>query len=117
MIIKFYNFKCSLLFHTFQITGIGLRAVFTLISQAKFTDSHFCEHALRALLDVLQGHPPEELAQEPPEVFFIFVDGLPNTSIFTFCVDLICCTYLDSFRSEIFVLIWELIFYSTPQLF
>ncbi|XP_063374022.1 E3 ubiquitin-protein ligase MYCBP2 [Cydia amplana] len=51
-----------------KITGIGLRTVFSLISQARFTDAHFCEHALRALLDVLQGHAPEELVQEPTEI-------------------------------------------------
>ncbi|CAB3259025.1 unnamed protein product [Arctia plantaginis] len=51
-----------------KITGIGLRTVFALISQARFTDAAFCEQALSALLDVLQGHAPEELAQEPTEV-------------------------------------------------
>ncbi|CAH0578389.1 unnamed protein product [Chrysodeixis includens] len=51
-----------------KITGIGLRTVFTLISQARFTDAHFCESALGALLDVLQGHAPEELAHEPTEI-------------------------------------------------
>jgi hypothetical protein len=51
-----------------QVTGIGLRTVFALISQARFTDGEFCESALKALLDVLQGHTPEELAQEPTEV-------------------------------------------------
>lgn len=56
-----------------QITGIGLRTVFALISQARFTDALFCEQALKALLDVLQGHPPEELAQEPTEVCLFFI--------------------------------------------
>ncbi|RVE51528.1 hypothetical protein evm_003798 [Chilo suppressalis] len=51
-----------------KVTGIGLRTVFALISQARFTDSEFCENALKALLDVLQGHTPEELAQEPTEI-------------------------------------------------
>lgn len=55
-----------------QITGIGLRTVFALISQARFTDAVFCEQALSALLDVLQGHAPEELAQEPTEVIEFF---------------------------------------------
>lgn len=57
---------------TFQITGIGLCTVFSLISQARCTDAHFCEHALKALLDVLQGHSPEELVQEPSEVCLIY---------------------------------------------
>ncbi|XP_048488841.1 E3 ubiquitin-protein ligase MYCBP2 [Plutella xylostella] len=51
-----------------KITGVGLKTVFALISQARFTDADFCEHALRALLDVLQGHAPEELNQEPSEI-------------------------------------------------
>lgn len=51
-----------------QITGIGLRTVFALISQARESDAHFCERALGALLDVLQGHAPEDLAQEPADV-------------------------------------------------
>ncbi|XP_052752649.1 E3 ubiquitin-protein ligase MYCBP2 isoform X3 [Galleria mellonella] len=51
-----------------KVTGIGLRTVFALISQARFTDAKFCEQALKALLDVLQGHTPEELAQEPTEI-------------------------------------------------
>lgn len=50
------------------MTGIGLRTVFALISQARFTDAEFSQNALKALLDVLQGHTPEELAQEPTEV-------------------------------------------------
>lgn len=57
---------------SFQITGIGLCTVFSLISQARCTDAHFCEHALKALLDVLQGHSPEELVQEPSEVCLIY---------------------------------------------
>lgn len=51
-----------------QITGIGLRTVFALIAQARCTDAQMCEHALGALLDVLQGHAPEELHQEPSDV-------------------------------------------------
>ncbi|CAH2036099.1 unnamed protein product, partial [Iphiclides podalirius] len=51
-----------------KITGIGLRMVFTLISQARFSDAQFCEHSLKALLDVLQGHTPEEMAHEPNEI-------------------------------------------------
>lgn len=51
-----------------QITGIGLRMVFALVAQARCADAQMCEHALRALLDVLQGHAPEELHQEPAEV-------------------------------------------------
>nr|XP_049693135.1 E3 ubiquitin-protein ligase MYCBP2 isoform X3 [Helicoverpa armigera] len=51
-----------------KITGIGLRSVFSLISQARFTNADFCEVALAALLDVLQGHAPEELAQEPTDI-------------------------------------------------
>ena len=51
-----------------QITGIGLKSVFSLISQARFSNAQFCEQALSALLDVLQGHAPEELAQEPTDV-------------------------------------------------
>ncbi|KAJ0183671.1 hypothetical protein K1T71_000094 [Dendrolimus kikuchii] len=51
-----------------KITGIGLRTVFSLISQARFRDANFCELSLMALLDVLQGHAPEELAQEPSEI-------------------------------------------------
>lgn len=51
-----------------QITGIGLKSVFSLISQARFSNAQFCEQALIALLDILQGHAPEELAQEPTEV-------------------------------------------------
>ncbi|KAF9419106.1 hypothetical protein HW555_004277 [Spodoptera exigua] len=51
-----------------KITGIGLRSVFSLIEQARFTNAQFCEHALIALLDVLQGHAPEELSQEPTDI-------------------------------------------------
>ncbi|XP_050560251.1 E3 ubiquitin-protein ligase MYCBP2 isoform X7 [Spodoptera frugiperda] len=51
-----------------KITGIGLRSVFSLIAQARFTNAQFCEQALIALLDVLQGHAPEELAQEPTDI-------------------------------------------------
>ncbi|KAL0852359.1 hypothetical protein ABMA28_000560 [Loxostege sticticalis] len=51
-----------------KVTGIGLRTVFALISQARFTDAEFSQNALKALLDVLQGHTPEELAQEPTEI-------------------------------------------------
>ncbi|CAH2103304.1 unnamed protein product [Euphydryas editha] len=51
-----------------KITGIGLRTVFALISQARFTDAQFCEYSLKALLDVLQGHAPEDLAHEPNEI-------------------------------------------------
>lgn len=43
--------------------------MFSLVSQSKGADPKFCELALQALLDVLQGHAPEELAQEPTEVF------------------------------------------------
>ncbi|XP_028043251.1 E3 ubiquitin-protein ligase MYCBP2 isoform X2 [Bombyx mandarina] len=53
-----------------KITGVGLRTVFSLISQAKITNPHFCEQALKALLDVLQGHSPEELSQEPTDMIF-----------------------------------------------
>ncbi|XP_064076475.1 E3 ubiquitin-protein ligase MYCBP2 [Vanessa tameamea] len=51
-----------------KITGIGLRTVFALISQSRFTDAQFCEYSLKALLDVLQGHAPEDLANEPHEI-------------------------------------------------
>ncbi|KAJ8737325.1 hypothetical protein PYW07_000596 [Mythimna separata] len=51
-----------------KITGIGLKSVFSLISQARSTNAQFCEMALSALLDVLQGHAPEELAQEPTDI-------------------------------------------------
>ncbi|XP_069365103.1 E3 ubiquitin-protein ligase MYCBP2 isoform X3 [Maniola hyperantus] len=51
-----------------KITGIGLRTVFALISQARFTDAQFCEQSLKALLDVLQGHAPEDLEHEPSEI-------------------------------------------------
>ncbi|XP_059059876.1 E3 ubiquitin-protein ligase MYCBP2 [Achroia grisella] len=51
-----------------KVTGMGLKTVFALISQARFTDANFCEHALKALLDVLQGHSPEELSQEPIDI-------------------------------------------------
>ncbi|XP_041987793.1 E3 ubiquitin-protein ligase highwire [Aricia agestis] len=51
-----------------KITSIGLKTVFALISQARFTDAQFCEQSLKALLDVLQGHAPEELVHEPSEI-------------------------------------------------
>ncbi|XP_061382096.1 E3 ubiquitin-protein ligase MYCBP2 isoform X5 [Danaus plexippus] len=51
-----------------KVTGIGLRTVFSLISQARFTDPNLCEQSLRALLDVLQGHAPEDLAHEQHEI-------------------------------------------------
>ncbi|CAH0716565.1 unnamed protein product, partial [Brenthis ino] len=51
-----------------KITGIGLRTVFALISQARHTDAQFCEQSLKALLDVLQGHAPEDLAHESYEI-------------------------------------------------
>ncbi|KAI5636987.1 E3 ubiquitin-protein ligase MYCBP2 isoform X1 [Phthorimaea operculella] len=51
-----------------KVTGIGLRTVFSLISQARLKNAEFCESALTALLDILQGHAPEELAQEPAEI-------------------------------------------------
>ncbi|XP_037299798.1 E3 ubiquitin-protein ligase highwire-like isoform X4 [Manduca sexta] len=55
-----------------KVTGIGLRAVFSLISHSRFSDAQFCEQALKALLDVLQGHAPEELCQEPTEMIVNF---------------------------------------------
>lgn len=55
-----------------QVTGIGLRTVFALVADARYTDAQFCEKSLRALLDVLQGHAPEDLAHEPGEVHFIY---------------------------------------------
>lgn len=44
--------------------------VFSLISEARFSDAQFCENSLKALLNVLQGHTPEEMAHEPNEVTF-----------------------------------------------
>ncbi|XP_060809498.1 E3 ubiquitin-protein ligase MYCBP2 [Amyelois transitella] len=51
-----------------KVTGIGLRTVFALISQARLAHPSFCEQALKSLLDVLQGLPPEELSQEPSDI-------------------------------------------------
>ncbi|XP_045784545.1 E3 ubiquitin-protein ligase MYCBP2 [Maniola jurtina] len=51
-----------------KITCIGLRTVFALISEARFSDAQFCEQSLKALLDVLQGHAPEDLGHEPSEI-------------------------------------------------
>ncbi|KPJ10311.1 putative E3 ubiquitin-protein ligase MYCBP2 [Papilio machaon] len=51
-----------------KITGIGLRMVFSLISEARFADVNFCQQSLKALLDILQGHTPEDMAQEPSEM-------------------------------------------------
>ncbi|XP_047524361.1 E3 ubiquitin-protein ligase MYCBP2 isoform X3 [Pieris napi] len=51
-----------------KITGIGLRTVFSLIDQARFKDASLCESALRALLDVLQAHAPEDLSHENSEI-------------------------------------------------
>ncbi|XP_052746831.1 E3 ubiquitin-protein ligase MYCBP2-like [Bicyclus anynana] len=51
-----------------MITAIGLRTVFALISQARFKDVLLCEQSLKALLDVLQGHAPEDLGHEASDV-------------------------------------------------
>ncbi|XP_038216347.1 E3 ubiquitin-protein ligase highwire [Zerene cesonia] len=51
-----------------KITGIGLRTVFSLIDQARFKDASLCECALKALLDVLQAHAPEDLSHENTEI-------------------------------------------------
>lgn len=53
------------------MTAVGLRTVFELLGTERYTNVLLCESALTALLDILQGFGPEELAQESPEVRLI----------------------------------------------
>ncbi|XP_024084698.1 E3 ubiquitin-protein ligase MYCBP2 isoform X3 [Cimex lectularius] len=51
-----------------KIVGVGLRSVFELIKESRSSHPALCTKALTALLDVVQGHQPEGLKLEPPEV-------------------------------------------------
>ncbi|XP_054276655.1 E3 ubiquitin-protein ligase MYCBP2-like [Macrosteles quadrilineatus] len=51
-----------------KIVGVGLRSVFELIRESRFTYPELCTKALSALLDVVQGQQPEGLKAEPAEV-------------------------------------------------
>ncbi|XP_014287849.1 E3 ubiquitin-protein ligase MYCBP2 isoform X3 [Halyomorpha halys] len=51
-----------------KIVGVGLRSVFELIRESRTSYPALCTKALSALLDVVQGHQPEALKLEPPEV-------------------------------------------------
>ncbi|XP_013162054.1 PREDICTED: E3 ubiquitin-protein ligase MYCBP2 isoform X3 [Papilio xuthus] len=90
-----------------RITGIGLRMVFALISEARFADVKFCQQSLKALLDILQGHTPEDMSQEPSEMINILhrtlieivsgitptgIDEVPNTNIGLSCACLVALT-------------------------
>lgn len=48
--------------------GFGLRSVFELIRETRKSHPSFCTRALKALLDMLQGLAPEELAGEPSDI-------------------------------------------------
>lgn len=51
-----------------QIVGIGLRSVFTLVRESRTIEPIFCNKALCALLDILQGQLPEGLKGEPDDI-------------------------------------------------
>ncbi|XP_043461333.1 E3 ubiquitin-protein ligase MYCBP2 isoform X1 [Leptopilina heterotoma] len=51
-----------------KIVGIGLRSVFTLVKESRTIEPIFCNKALRALLDILQGQLPEGLKGEPDDI-------------------------------------------------
>lgn len=46
---------------------MGLKVVFSILTFSKVSDM-YCECALKALLDIMQGHNPADLYYEPPEV-------------------------------------------------
>ncbi|XP_023654220.2 E3 ubiquitin-protein ligase MYCBP2 isoform X4 [Paramormyrops kingsleyae] len=51
-----------------KIIGIGLRGVFELIKETRFSHPSLCLRSLQALLDMLQGQQPEAFLSEPPDV-------------------------------------------------
>ncbi|KAJ8027887.1 E3 ubiquitin-protein ligase MYCBP2 [Holothuria leucospilota] len=51
-----------------KVVGFGLRSVFELIRETRKSHPSFCTRALKALLDMLQGLAPEELAGEPSDI-------------------------------------------------
>ena len=52
--------------------AVGLSVVFELIRESRSTNPSLCSRALHALLDTLQGQPPEGLASEPS----VIIDSL-----------------------------------------
>uniref|UniRef100_A0A8C9U137 RCR-type E3 ubiquitin transferase n=1 Tax=Scleropages formosus TaxID=113540 RepID=A0A8C9U137_SCLFO len=50
-----------------KIIGIGLRGVFELLKETRFSHPSLCLRSLHALLDILQGQQPEAFQAEPPD--------------------------------------------------
>ncbi|KAJ8916890.1 hypothetical protein NQ315_013358 [Exocentrus adspersus] len=59
---------CHLPITVSKVVSLGLRSVFELIKESRITHPSLCTKALLALLNVLQGQPPEGLKSEPSEV-------------------------------------------------